>query len=367
MAIICGDELQTLFLNNIPLIDVRAPVEFAAGAFPHAANLPILNDAERHQIGICYRNKGPDAATALGHDLVSGALREQRIAAWYDFALAHPDAAIYCFRGGQRSTIAAQWLKQAGVDLPRVEGGYKALRRLLLTQMTSLPPLIIVSGKTGSGKTRFLAQFPRKVDLEHHANHRGSAFGKTLTEQPAQINFENAVAIEFLHLARDDETGTPVLIEDESRLIGRVHLPPELQVKMKMSPVLVIEDTLESRARHIFEEYIVENWQLHQSRFNDHAPFRFSEYLLTAIDAIKKRLGAASHAEIRQIMVAVLERQTQTGDLTGHLAWIELLLERYYDPMYLFQLKKKADRILFRGSADTVANWYSHYLSEHFQ
>ena len=45
----------SLFLNDTPLLDVRAPVEFAKGAFPGAANISLINDDERHQIGICYK------------------------------------------------------------------------------------------------------------------------------------------------------------------------------------------------------------------------------------------------------------------------------------------------------------------------
>ena len=37
-----------------PLIDVRAPVEFARGALPGAVNLPLRDDAERHAVGIRY-------------------------------------------------------------------------------------------------------------------------------------------------------------------------------------------------------------------------------------------------------------------------------------------------------------------------
>ena len=36
--------------SNTPLIDVRAPVEFAQGSLPGAVNLPLMVDEERHQV-----------------------------------------------------------------------------------------------------------------------------------------------------------------------------------------------------------------------------------------------------------------------------------------------------------------------------
>ncbi|MDB4069308.1 rhodanese-like domain-containing protein, partial [Pseudomonadales bacterium] len=35
-------ELKALFTTDTPLIDVRAAVEYAQGAFPTAINLPIM-------------------------------------------------------------------------------------------------------------------------------------------------------------------------------------------------------------------------------------------------------------------------------------------------------------------------------------
>src|SRR5690606_18363670 len=100
---------REIFLSGLPLMDMRAPVEFAKGAFPHTVNLPLMDDAEREQIGTCYTLHGQNAAIELGHRLVTGPIKEQRIKAWADFALAHPDGYLYCFRGGLRSQIAQEW------------------------------------------------------------------------------------------------------------------------------------------------------------------------------------------------------------------------------------------------------------------
>ena len=115
--------------DNTPLIDLRAPVEFAKGAMPAAINLPLMNDSERAAVGTCYKRDGAEAALRLGHKLVNGDTREQRIAAWVAAHKTAPQALLCCARGGQRSHIVQQWLRERQIDLPLVAGGYKALRQ----------------------------------------------------------------------------------------------------------------------------------------------------------------------------------------------------------------------------------------------
>ena len=125
------DPLQ-LFLNDTPLMDVRAPVEFNEGAFPTARNIPLINDEERHVIGKTYKDLGQDEAIKLGVELVSGTTKSDRLAQWQQFTKTHPEGVLYCFRGGMRSKVTQQWLfEETGVRYPRVKGGYKVLRRFI--------------------------------------------------------------------------------------------------------------------------------------------------------------------------------------------------------------------------------------------
>ncbi|MGV0034259.1 MAG: tRNA 2-selenouridine(34) synthase MnmH [Candidatus Azotimanducaceae bacterium WSBS_2022_MAG_OTU7] len=346
-------DMQRIFREDIPLIDVRAPVEFNAGAFPRSRNLPILDDTQREKVGICYAKSGPDAATSLGHELVFGQDRNVKVAAWLAYLGEHPDALLYCFRGGQRSRIACEWLKAEGCDVPRIEGGYKALRQCLLSVVENLPPLVIVAGKTGSGKTEFLQLFDQAIDLEGIANHRGSAFGRRITAQPTQLNFENELSIHLLKLARHPS----IFVEDEGRLIGKVYLPSPLQEKMKNSPIVLLEDSVETRAERIYQEYIELQWREYEAHFEGRAAEEFRRYLIDAVDAIRKRLGNTAHGEIRGNVIAALRHQEQTGSAEGHLVWITLLLSDYYDPMYSYQLEKKSSRIKVAGSREVVTDW----------
>ena len=352
-----------LFLNNVPLMDVRAPVEFSKGSFPNAENAPLMNDEERHRVGICYKEKGQDKAIELGHQLVAGDVKAQRIEAWKRFVARHPDGYLFCFRGGLRSRLTQQWIKDAGIDYPLVKGGYKALRRFLidsLDQLIDSEDFRILSGRTGTGKTRVLMDLPNPVDLEGLANHRGSSFGRQVTPQPSQIDFENHLAVAMLKAHH--QVGGPVYLEDESRLIGRCALPEHLRARMSESPLLILEQPMAERVDIIRTDYVEHMLADYIARDGEEAGWlNFRDYLLSAIDRIRKRLGGARHQELRTLMEQALEQQERTGDTSGHHLWIEALLTDYYDPMYDYQLSQKQGRILVRGGPDEITA----YASEH--
>src|SRR4030095_676489 len=98
-AAIVADHRRVL-RERLPLIDLRAPAEFARGAFAQSINLPLLTDDARAAGGAAYKACGQQAAIALGEELVSGATRATRIEAWHSFVAANPSALLYCWRGG---------------------------------------------------------------------------------------------------------------------------------------------------------------------------------------------------------------------------------------------------------------------------
>jgi tRNA 2-selenouridine synthase len=352
-----SSDYANLFVRGVPLLDLRAPAEFARGAFPNATNLPLLYDDERHQIGICYQQHGQAAAVALGHRLVSGLVREARMQAWLAWCRAHPHGALYCFRGGLRSQLVGEWLAAAGCGMPLVRGGYKAMRRFLLQ---SLEPslaqleLRLLCGRTGSGKTRLIHALDRAIDLEAHAHHRGSAFGRRPGGQPTQIAFENAVAVDLLRFSAAG-AGTQIIVEDEGRLIGRCYLPEPLQEHMSRAPQIMIDEPLESRVALTLEDYVVAPFDEYRREFEPDAAFEaLAADLLGSLDRIRKRLGGARHAEVRCTMQFALERHRATGETTHHQAWIRRLLRDYYDPMYDYLLERRAAAFEFVGTRDEV-------------
>ena len=358
-----SDSTLTLLTREVPLIDVRSPVEFEQGALPASRNLPIMNDAERHRIGRCYKQQGHDAAVELGFELVHGHVRETRIEAWQQLLKAHPEAHLYCFRGGQRSGIAAGWLREAGTPVQIIEGGYKRLRRTLLGLADTLPQtfdITVVGGQTGTGKTimvRDLESFA--LDLEGCANHRGSAYGALPTGQPSQVDFEHACTVRLLQL---QTTGARrIVLEDESHRVGRVTVPPALFAAMADAPVAVIEEPLSARVERIFDEYVGIQHRLFAAIYGETYGFEaYAVYLRMALDAIRKRLGGARHSAVTATLESALAHHA-CGDLSVHRDWIEALLVEYYDPMYSWQLERKAERIVFRGDFVAVRD----YLSAH--
>ncbi|WP_085612747.1 MULTISPECIES: tRNA 2-selenouridine(34) synthase MnmH [unclassified Pseudomonas] len=352
-------DYRDIFLNDRPLMDARAPVEFHKGAFPGAVNLPLMNDIERQRVGTCYKHHGQQAAIELGHQLVSGAVKAGRLQAWAEFARTHPEGYLYCFRGGLRSQIVQQWLKsEAGIDYPRIGGGYKALRGFLIDTLESTLAdcdFVLLGGMTGTGKTEVLVQLRNSVDLEGHANHRGSSFGKRATGQPSNIDFENRLAIDFLkkRAAGIDQ----FVLEDESRVVGSCALPLPLYQGMQQYSMVWLEDRFEQRVERILRDYVVDLSAEFQAVHGDEGFARFSERLLESLDNVHKRLGGERHRRMRGLMEEALAEQGRSGAVELHRAWIEGLLREYYDPMYVFQREKKGGRIEFAGERQAVIEY----------
>ena len=356
-----SDDYLSIFLNDIPLMDVRAPVEFSKGSFPHATNIPLMNDKQREQIGICYKKLGPQAAVSLGYRLATSDVRRERLSNWQSFIKAHPEGYMFCFRGGQRSHLTQEWLTDSGYPYPLIKGGYKALRRFLIDEMDDSIEecnLVILSGKTGTGKTRLIKQINDSIDLEGLANHRGSSFGRRQGGQPTQIDFENRLSIDFLK-HRHHKTGRPVLLEDESKLIGRCSLPEELRGKMQQSPLILLEESIEERVEIGLQEYVRDNLSDSVEAYGEEAGFnQFVEGLNDSLYRIRRRLGGERYQALSGILNAATKAHQANGSLDGYRPLIATLLGDYYDPMYDYQLGQKQGKIIFRGNRQEIREAY---------
>ena len=371
------EDFRALFLDGKPLLDVRAPVEFARGAFPGAVNRPLLSDEERHEVGVRYKRAGQEAAIALGAELLDEAERARRTAGWRAFAEAHPDGALYCFRGGLRSRIAQAWLAEAGAELPLVKGGYKALRGWLIETLAGLCErldLRLVGGRTGVGKTLLLHRLGRSVDLEGIARHRGSSFGALAEPQPGNIDFENRVTIELLRLEAGREEPSadgsperrpperrPIWLEDEARLIGRVCMPEVLVEAMRRAPIEILEVSLATRVANCMDDYVDDLLARHREAHGEAAGFAaYAAHHRGSLERIRKRLGGDNHRLASERLETALAAHRERGDTSAYVPFIELLLERYYDPMYDYQLEAKRERVVFGGSADDIVARHAH-------
>ena len=165
------------------VIDVRSPSEFAKDHLPGAINLPVLNDAERAEVGTIYKQESRFKARRIGATHVA-----RNVARHLETALKdRPNTfspLIYCWRGGMRSNAMATIFAQVGWRCGVLEGGYKTWRRAVVAALRdNSEPLriILLDGQTGTAKSEVLRAAAntglQTLDLEALARHRGSVFG----------------------------------------------------------------------------------------------------------------------------------------------------------------------------------------------
>ncbi len=326
------------------LIDVRSPVEVARGAMPDSHALPLMSDEERHRVGIRYKEAGQEAALALGHEL-AGPHLPGRIEAWRAVCASGP-AAVACWRGGLRSALALDFISLP--DVVRVEGGYRALRRHVLAELPASlarKRLVVLTGLTGSGKTRLLrsltADHVQVLDREGLARHRGSAFGAEDEPQPSQQTFENALATEVLL-----DPARHLVVEDESRYVGRRTLLDPLMETMRHAPLVVLEADTEARAANLVGEYVLAAAERHGVR-------AARERLERDTQRIRKRLGGG-RTDLVTAELRAIEAAGAWSDPAAHLGWVRVLLEHYYDPLYRKAVARHDRPVAFRGDAAEV-------------
>ncbi len=237
-----------------PILDVRSPVEFVKGHIPDAVNFPLFSDEERAKIGICYKEQGREAAVALGFEVVGPKLGKLVNSA-IKIASGYP-VRIHCARGGMRSRSVAWCLKTAGLEVTTLDGGYKSYRRWVRAVNRFPRRINILSGLTGTGKTRILEKLRETggqvLDLEGLANHRGSSFGGLgMPAQPSTQHFENLIAEELVSM----DPSNPVWIEAESGRIGNCWIPEELFDLMRSAPSIEIVRRMDDRLDILTEMY----------------------------------------------------------------------------------------------------------------
>jgi tRNA 2-selenouridine synthase len=240
------------------VIDARTPAEYALDHIPGAVSAPVLDDAERAQVGTLYKQVSPFEAKKVG-----GALVAKNVARHVEALFGGKEKSwrplIYCWRGGKRSGAMAHILREIGWHAETLPGGYRAYRRWVVEQLATLPAqfeFIVVHGPTGSGKSRFLAALARAgrqmIDLEALAAHRGSVLGGMPGEpQPSQKWFESQLLAELEKCRRDE----PVFVEGESKKIGELQVPEALMARMRASHCIVLQADMETRVALLLEEY----------------------------------------------------------------------------------------------------------------
>lgn len=245
--------------DNIPIIDVRSPIEYNHAHIPRAHNVYLFSDEERKEVGITYKQKGREGAILRGLDFVGYRMRNilesiNNICLKYN---SENKILMHCFRGGMRSESVAWLCSTYKYDVYVLEGGYKKFRNFVLNSFNRDYKINILTGQTGSSKTLILNKLKNYncniIDLEKLANHKGSAFGSiNEKEQPSQEQFENNLAIE---LYKSNENST-IWFEDESLLIGKRVIPKSLFNKMQnANKVFYLNVPKDRRVKYIVDTY----------------------------------------------------------------------------------------------------------------
>jgi len=243
------------FLESIDkdslLIDARSPAEYKESHIKNATNLYVLDNKQREEVGTLYK-KSPFDAKMLGASLIS-----QNIARYLQNELKDitpkTKIFIYCSRGGQRSGSFGIVLANIGFRVYKLKGGYKAYRHEVLNYLENFKQdnFFVLDGLTGSGKSELIKEFENSIDLEGLANHFGSSFGDINGEQPSQKQFQNSLYDELKRV----ESYKSVLIEGESKKIGKLHIPSKLYEKMLKAPRIWIDSPMEDRVQRIVKDY----------------------------------------------------------------------------------------------------------------
>lgn len=291
---------------------MRSEAEFAEDHIPGAVNFPVLDDAQRAEVGTIYKQVSAFDAKKIGAAMVSANIARHLRDQWQDRPRQWRPL-VYCWRGGGRSGALAHVLSQIGWRVGRLDGGYKAYRRAVIDELQLLPAHFdwrVVCGMTGTGKSRLLRALQNHgaqvLDLEDLAAHRGSVLGNLPnSKQPPQKLFESRVWHALKHLSVDK----PVFVESESKKIGNLRVPETLIDAMWQSACVVVDAAMPVRVELLKDEY---------------AHFLKDTALLNAqLDCLRALHGNAVIGEWQAL--------AQDG------AWDQLtesLLARHYDPAY---------------------------------
>ncbi len=303
---------------KLPLIDARSEKEFQQSTIPESINIPILNDEERKIVGTLYKEEGNEAAVLKGFELVGPRFHEIQKIALQKFP--GKKVLIYCWRGGMRSQILSWLLGMVGFEIFRLKGGYKTYRTRTFELVRKEYPLVILAGRTGTGKTRLLKSLEQEgeqvIDLEDLANHKGSSFGGIgQPSQPSVEQFENLLAESLIKLNKNNR----IWVENESRRIGKAILPDTFYNQMLEAPLVSILKTRKERIDLIKEEY--------GSLDRD--------ALIQAVLRLQKKLGGLRTKQIIELIKADEKEK-----------WIEMTLD-YYDKAYDFDLKNHKTHYTF--------------------
>ena len=306
------------------IIDVRSPSEFANDHIIGAINCPVLSDQEREKVGTIYKKESTFKAKIIGSSLTARNIADH-IEKYFLEQKGSWQPLIYCWRGGQRSKAFSIILSEVGWRTYQLNGGYKEYRNRVVKYFENIGSklkIILISGKTGSAKTKILQNIGELggqiLDLEGLANHKGSLLGKMPgLEQPSQKLFESKLfnKLKELNLKKN------IYVEAESSKIGNVHIPKSIWAKMIISPRIEIKADLKLRANFLVKDY---DYMCNNS-----------DLIYPLLNGLKKRLSKNLIDSWKDLI-----QKKNWDELT------ESFLQNHYDPSYSSNTIKNDRKII---------------------
>lgn len=325
-------------LDNIVLVDVRSEGEYKNAHIPGAINIPILNDDERREVGTLYDRVSYDLAKIKAVEYAAKKLPEL-YQKYLELEKTCDEIVIYCDRGGYRSTVLEKTFRALGMHISKLSGGYKVYRRYVMEKLDEYferIKVLTLYGLTGTHKTYIIRRLEedgiKVLDLEKYANHRGSIFGSVgLNEKVSQKMFDS-----YIYEAIKDYPDAMYITEGESRRIGDIVLNEKLYSKMLDSDKILIEASLDERAKNICEDYL---------------PSENKEEIIETFEEFKKFISKERYEKYTAMLME--------GEYTE---LIKDMMKSYYDPKYSF---KKYDYIktFTDSSYDDIKEFVKKYLT----
>ncbi|MFC4769393.1 tRNA 2-selenouridine(34) synthase MnmH [Effusibacillus consociatus] len=311
------------------LIDVRSEGEYEESHIPGAVNIPVFTNEERAQVGTVYKQIGQEQAKELGLRIASAKLPE--LVKAVSEAAEDKEPVVYCWRGGMRSKSIATVLDLMGMPVYRLEGGYRGYRESVADRLANFElkaKCVVLHGMTGVGKTELLNRLAADgepvMDLEGMAGHKGSAFGSIGEKPRNQRMFDSLLLPRLEELAESPY----IIIEAESRRIGRVNMPDFLVEAKQKGLHILLEAPLHIRVKRTLDQYVVEDPE-------------FQDKVSGALRSIEKKLA---HEDRQFAWQAVEENRYE--DL------VELLLVEYYDPRYKHTMQQYSGEFIKLDATD---------------
>lgn len=309
------------------ILDVRTSSEFDENGIPFAKNIPILNDQERHCVGLLYQQQSKKSAVSFAWHLAKK--KEASFLKNVRNESAGKKIIIYCWRGGGRSRYVAKLLSQNGFNSCQLEKGQKGFRQeisKLLYSTDNKIKIISLSGITGCGKSEVLEYIEKNnpefpiIHLEECAGHASSVFGeirfklRNLSMAKNQQDFEKNIFLSMLKYSNDNDTYPVFLSEKESKKIGNFIIPPAILNALLEEKHITLICPIKSRLERLQRDYFGD----------DNSAKEASELVKNKIQYLSRKLG---NAKISKYNEWISNGQYEK--------FLEDIMINYYDKVYL--------------------------------